>query len=468
MSTVKQDFEIVGKLSSGTYGDVFLITIGTKYHALKICTLTSAQNHQLIHFLRDSIREFFFAQCLLSTHVLGYFVREYQDKTVRLGIAQSLALSNLFQLGTLSIQQLRAYFKDVVVQLTDLHAQGILHRDIKPENILQMQTGRMLLTDPSLCIRHNAPQNPNVITLWYRPPELLLEAEPCTSASDVWSLGITILDTINKRPIFTKISTEAQMIQAIGCYFGCSNTDPEWYQKKVRRQMPQMTTFSIDESLQDLLQQMLKIRPTERISMQAVLQHPFWTRQTPIQIVPIGSTTIRCTKTSQDTKGSAIQQCKVHSLANQSSVETRLLVLDTFLGITNVSKWPLRVVLSAMYLWDIYATARKELCTKQLILACLLFCAASIETDEEQFRNLKVLISESDLPRFQSCMIHVLGVLGPILPPIWKHAQKCRSEKDLVVYALGPNIWSEEYNKEDLDELVQSSCFSDTYISTFL
>ena len=60
------------------------------------------------------------------------------------------------------------------------HGQGILHRDVKGSNLLLDHNGQLKIADFGLANYYDPeqfrPLTNRVVTLWYRPPELLLGA----------------------------------------------------------------------------------------------------------------------------------------------------------------------------------------------------------------------------------------------------------------------------------------------------
>ena len=81
------------------------------------------------------------------------------------------------------------------------HSRNILHRDIKPQNILINETTKELkIADFGLSRAFGLPiscYSSDVITLWYRPPELLLGATFYTTSVDIWSAGCVFAELSN-------------------------------------------------------------------------------------------------------------------------------------------------------------------------------------------------------------------------------------------------------------------------------
>ena len=83
----------------------------------------------------------------------------------------------------------------------------IIHRDLKPQNLLITNDLKLKLCDFGLSRMFSLPMGKmthEIITLWYRPPEVLLGIENYTTKVDSWSIGCIIAEKIGDYPKFKK------------------------------------------------------------------------------------------------------------------------------------------------------------------------------------------------------------------------------------------------------------------------
>ena len=127
------------------------------------------------------------------------------------------------------------------------------------------------------------PYTNKVITLWYRPPELLLGEERYGPAIDVWSCGCILGELFCKRPLF-QANQELAQLEAISRV--CGSPEPRIWpnvvklpffrsmrpKKTHRRRLREEFAFMSPAPL-DLLDQMLLLDPAKRISAADALAH---------------------------------------------------------------------------------------------------------------------------------------------------------------------------------------------------
>ena len=82
----------------------------------------------------------------------------------------------------------------------------VVHRDVKPSNVLFDETGACKLCDFGLCAPADAASSPTRRldgTVVYMSPERLASSDPrCGPESDVWGVGVTVLESVLGRPPF--------------------------------------------------------------------------------------------------------------------------------------------------------------------------------------------------------------------------------------------------------------------------
>lgn len=166
------------------------------------------------------------------------------------------------------------------------HACGIIHRDIKPSNVLCRDLDDSVhLADFGLARRFtDGSMTPQMSTLWYRAPELLLGAEKYTPAVDVWSLGVVMAQMLaGKAPwpgdseidqlfrIFRDLGTPTEESwPGVASLPDYDDVFPQWAPSDVA------TRITEDERARDLLRRMLCCDPDRRITAASALAHPYF------------------------------------------------------------------------------------------------------------------------------------------------------------------------------------------------
>nr|NVI70831.1 Cyclin-dependent kinase 7 [Cucujiformia] len=92
----------------------------------------------------------------------------------------------------LTTANIKSYMVQTLQGLEYLHVNWILHRDLKPNNLLVNAAGVLKIGDFGLAKLYGSPSRlmtHQVVTRWYRPPELLFGARQYGACIDMWAVG---------------------------------------------------------------------------------------------------------------------------------------------------------------------------------------------------------------------------------------------------------------------------------------
>lgn len=128
-----------------------------------------------------------------------YLVFEYLEMDLKKKI-DTLGAGNSFAPAVI-----KNYLFQLINGVAACHSRRIIHRDLKPQNILLGPNDELKIADFGLARAFGIPIRPytkEVVTLWYRAPELLLGAPEYSTPVDMWSVGCIFAEIVSKRPLF--------------------------------------------------------------------------------------------------------------------------------------------------------------------------------------------------------------------------------------------------------------------------
>nr|XP_051708725.1 cyclin-dependent kinase 14 isoform X2 [Oryctolagus cuniculus] len=101
--------------------------------------------------------------------------------------------------GGLHPENVKLFLFQLLRGLSYIHQRYILHRDLKPQNLLISDTGELKLADFGLARAKSVPSHTysnEVVTLWYRPPDVLLGSTEYSTCLDMWGVGCIFVEMI--------------------------------------------------------------------------------------------------------------------------------------------------------------------------------------------------------------------------------------------------------------------------------
>ncbi|CAL5097889.1 unnamed protein product [Urochloa decumbens] len=278
-------FEKLAKIGQGTYSIVY------KARDLESGKIVALKKVRFFNMDPESVR--FMAR---EIHILR---RLDHPNVIKLeGIVTSRVSQSLYLVfeymehdlaGLVATPGLKLTEPQLLHGLNHCHKNGVLHRDIKGSNLLIDGNGTLKIGDFGLAISYD-PNNPQpltsrVVTLWYRPPELLLGATEYGVAVDMWSTGCIVAELFASKPIMPG-RTEVEQIHRI---FKLCGSPSEGYCKKSK--VPETAMFKpqqqyrrcVAETFKDfppsavvLIDSLLSLEPEVRGTAASALQSDFF------------------------------------------------------------------------------------------------------------------------------------------------------------------------------------------------
>uniref|UniRef100_A0A914XJU4 Protein kinase domain-containing protein n=2 Tax=Plectus sambesii TaxID=2011161 RepID=A0A914XJU4_9BILA len=283
------DFTKLEKIGEGTYGVVYkgknkktgqMVAMkkirlesedeGVPSTAIREISLLKELQHPNVVALEEVIMQE--NKLYLIFEFLAMDLKKYLD-TIPDGVMMESAL-------------VKSYLFQICQGVCFCHQRRVLHRDLKPQNLLIDNHGAIKLADFGLARAIGIPvrvYTHEVVTLWYRAPEVLLGSTRYSMAVDIWSIGCIFAEMAMKKPlfhgdseidelfrIFRILSTPTEEVwKGVGDLPDFKPTFPKWHDNKLASHVGSV----MDDKAVDLLQQMLIYDPALRVTAKKILHH---------------------------------------------------------------------------------------------------------------------------------------------------------------------------------------------------
>lgn len=296
------NFQKIEKIGEGTYGVVYKAKILSGENVEVINHKPSSDSFVALKKIRldaesegvpsTAIREISLLKELNHPNVVKlldvihhdrklYLVFEYLDRDLK------KYMDNAGPDG-IPLDLVRSYMYQLLDGISYCHTHRVLHRDLKPQNLLIDSKGNIKLADFGLARAFGMPVRTythEVVTLWYRAPEILLGSRYYSVPVDIWSLGCIFVEMLTRRALFpgdSEIDQLFRIFRTLGTpddkiWPGVSKLPdyktsfPKWPLKCIDHLVP-----NLDRAGQELLQRMLTYEPNRRISARMAMGHVYF------------------------------------------------------------------------------------------------------------------------------------------------------------------------------------------------
>ncbi|KMZ72562.1 putative serine/threonine-protein kinase [Zostera marina] len=288
-------FQKLNKIGQGTYSSVYKardLETG-RIVALKRVRFSSTNPESVRFMAREIIVlrrldhvNVIKLEGLITAHSSNslYLVLEYMEHDLAGLVGTSLI--------KFSEPQVKCYMRQLLRGLEHCHSRGVLHRDIKGSNLLIDNNGILKLADFGLATFYNPkekrPSTNRVVTLWYRPPELLLGCIEYDVGVDLWSSGCILGEILSGKPILPG-RTEVEQLHKIFRLCGSPSLD-YWQRSRYSRAAIFKSSHYYRRCIKEtfkgassttlaLLDTLLAIEPEKRGTSNSALLSEFFTKQ---------------------------------------------------------------------------------------------------------------------------------------------------------------------------------------------
>lgn len=295
-----ENYEKLEKIGEGTYGKVYkakdkattrMVALkktrlemeeegvpSTTLREISLLQMLSQSNHIVKLMCVEHLEENNKPCIYLVFEFLSTDLKKFMDKTGK-GPANPLP-----------VQLVKSFMYQLLKGVAHMHRHGVMHRDLKPQNLLvddSLPHPLLKVADLGLGRHFSIPikaYTHEIVTLWYRAPEVLLGATHYAPAVDMWSVACIFAELVRKQALFPGDS-ELQQLLHIFKLLGTPAEDmwpgvtqlrdwhefPVWHPQDLTKVFPKLEPAGLD-----LMRSMFEYDPAMRITAKDALAHPYF------------------------------------------------------------------------------------------------------------------------------------------------------------------------------------------------
>ncbi|XP_063233182.1 cyclin-dependent kinase 5 [Bacillus rossius redtenbacheri] len=285
-----QKYEKLEKIGEGTYGTVFKAKNRESHEIVALKRVRLDDDDEGVP--SSALREICLLKELKHRNIVRLYDVLHSDKKLTLVFEHcDQDLKKYFDSlnGEIDPDVVKSFMYQLLRGLAFCHSHNVLHRDLKPQNLLINKNGELKLADFGLARAFGIPvkcYSAEVVTLWYRPPDVLFGAKLYTTSIDMWSAGCIFAELANAgRPLFPGSDVDDQL-KRIFKLLG-TPTEETW---PGVGQLPDYKPFPVyhpsagfgqvvpklGSKGRDLLQRLLVCNPALRMAAEESMVHPYF------------------------------------------------------------------------------------------------------------------------------------------------------------------------------------------------
>lgn len=291
-SAIETRFQHIQKLGEGSYGQVHKVYDIQKKEVVALKKIKLSNEDEGIP--STTLREISLLRELSHPNIIQLTDLMYQYNERKLYLIFECMDTDLYHYTKnkkLSAAEIKHIFRQIVEAVDYCHENLVFHRDLKPQNILIDNEGKTVkIADFGLARHFSVPfriYSKEIVTLWYRAPEIIMGAKDYGIGVDIWSLGCIFAQLFTGKPLFQG-DCQVEQLFIIFYVLGTPNEEiwpgvknvPDFCDKFPKFTKKGFSDYlgvnGLDYKALDLLEKMCEMNPVKRIGCREILKHPYF------------------------------------------------------------------------------------------------------------------------------------------------------------------------------------------------